>query len=930
MHYLQDGDWVDATGQVELLPEGQGAVSRRGQLQVTFAPNINTPGAITTTTPDNKRFVTHVLGLALTDDATGKSVLIAPVKDAVGAIRGNQVAYRDAFENLRADIVYTCTKGKFEQDIVLRENIPFDPARIGFAADKARLEVWTEVVEAPEPIRRRRVVAAERDAAARAAMTQPDLVDETLDFGATTIGRGRAFTTENHLGGARPFATPVAKLWTRTDNRRFLVERVDYLTIKTELDNLPPSASTRTPEHFRDLVSLPRNGQIERSFPAAPEIDFDKGSMQLASVIPSEPGFVIDYAQLVTASNFTFAANQTYLLLDTVSLSGTTVLEGSAVIKATNSNQARIIVTSTLDCRTDFYNPAIFTAMSDDTVGAQIAGSTGNPATNWFGAGLELWASNSVLKNVRFSFAESAVDYENASTKIANAQFVKCRWPITTLMDFSYEPISVDNALFDGSEIVMSGGTFGFYGRNLTINNCGTLGSFDMFGGDIWLTNCLLVNVTNRGNVWVSTNSTVELANATNVFQELGGGHFYLSQNSPYRNLGDTNVDADFRRERSLMSTWPPVLLTNTVAVNTTLRPTVSRDTDAIDLGYAYAAADYVVRTFSITNATLTLAGGVVLLHAGDTGIWLQDRSSLVSEGTPTAPNRICRYTILQEQSTNWFNASLGNQMAVNPYNYGAAPSARFRFTHFNSLANGGHAFNLFDSSWIFTSLSLRDCEFNGGSINFGGAVTSTNSIVNNLFNGVDVLFQYYPNISAYNNLFRGGWVGLLFYGGGPWVFKDNVFHSVQLDDYLGGTANDFNAFIDTPGRFYPGQNTNDVVLTNLIYGVGPLGHFYQPTNTVLFNSGTASNAASLGFYHFSVAASGKEATSRLDRGYHYVATDPATGRPYDSDSDGVEDWAEDADGDGAIDSGETDWNSSTDTGLSIMITRPQAGSNLP
>ena len=72
-----------------------------------------------------------------------------------------------------------------------------------------------------------------------------------------------------------------------------------------------------------------------------------------------------------------------------------------------------------------------------------------------------------------------------------------------------------------------------------------------------------------------------------------------------------------------------------------------------------------------------------------------------------------------------------------------------------------------------------------------------------------------------------------------------------------------------------------------------------------------------------------KETNSIVDISYHYVATD-ANGKPIDTDSDGTPDYIEDANGNGTVDSGETDWQSATDLGLKVIITRPRDGSTLP
>jgi hypothetical protein len=69
-----------------------------------------------------------------------------------------------------------------------------------------------------------------------------------------------------------------------------------------------------------------------------------------------------------------------------------------------------------------------------------------------------------------------------------------------------------------------------------------------------------------------------------------------------------------------------------------------------------------------------------------------------------------------------------------------------------------------------------------------------------------------------------------------------------------------------------------------------------------------------------------KETNSVVDIGFHYVATD-ANGVPLDYDTDGLPDYLEDANGDGSVSSGETSWQSATDFGLKVLITRPKNNS---
>jgi hypothetical protein len=110
LHYLENGQWVESKEVIEAFPGG--AVARQGQHKVIFANNLNSAGAIDMQTPDGKRMRSHILGLSYYDSATGKSVLIAEVKDCQGRILPpNQVIYDDAFTDISADVRYTYTKG---------------------------------------------------------------------------------------------------------------------------------------------------------------------------------------------------------------------------------------------------------------------------------------------------------------------------------------------------------------------------------------------------------------------------------------------------------------------------------------------------------------------------------------------------------------------------------------------------------------------------------------------------------------------------------------------------------------------------------------------------------------------------------------------------------------------------------------------------
>lgn len=200
------GAWANAEALIEI--EGNAAVARKTAHQVTFAANANTPGAIDLITPDSKRLRSHVLGIAWFDAASGRSEMIAELKDAIGEVHPPDVViYPDAFDGLVADLRYTHRLGGFEQDVILREK-PALPA--GFAPDTTRLEVWTEFIEHPGALITQR---------GKAGMT-----DDTLDFGAMKTGSGKAFSLDEGPHPKR--SVRVAKRWLVAEGRNFLVEAV--------------------------------------------------------------------------------------------------------------------------------------------------------------------------------------------------------------------------------------------------------------------------------------------------------------------------------------------------------------------------------------------------------------------------------------------------------------------------------------------------------------------------------------------------------------------------------------------------------------------------------------------------------------------------------------------------------------------------------
>src|SRR5262245_42678508 len=255
MHYVKNGLWTESKEEIELFQDG--AIARQGQIQVIFAPNIATPGAIDLLMPDGKRWRTHVLGIAVYDRATGQSELVAEVKDSIGELHPpNVIIYPDAFSTTTGAsgaIRYTYSRDRLEQDVVLFKRLDLPQ---GFNPATSQLEVWTEAVDFEEPEK----IVLQTDGA----------TDQTLVFGAMRIMAGQDVPLQDPQGNS--WSTPIYKQWVKAEGgRTFLVEACPYPAIKDQLDALPApgqGAGIRKEQPARQMAAL-KPGQ--RPFPAAPK-----------------------------------------------------------------------------------------------------------------------------------------------------------------------------------------------------------------------------------------------------------------------------------------------------------------------------------------------------------------------------------------------------------------------------------------------------------------------------------------------------------------------------------------------------------------------------------------------------------------------------------------------------------------------------------
>jgi hypothetical protein len=148
MNYLQNNQWVDASEEIDILPQG-GAAAVHGQHQVYFPTDIYA-GAVQLVTPDGKNLQFRPLGLSYFDG--NNSVLIAELTNSVGQLLPSkrEVIYPDAFSDLAVDLRCVYTRAGYEENIVLKERPP-DPQDFGLNPATTRIQVLTEWFSPPQP-----------------------------------------------------------------------------------------------------------------------------------------------------------------------------------------------------------------------------------------------------------------------------------------------------------------------------------------------------------------------------------------------------------------------------------------------------------------------------------------------------------------------------------------------------------------------------------------------------------------------------------------------------------------------------------------------------------------------------------------------------------------------------------------------------------
>jgi hypothetical protein len=461
-------------------------------------------------------------------------------------------------------------------------------------------------------------------------------------------------------------------------------------------------------------------------------------------------------------------------------------------------------------------------------------------------------------------------------------------------------------------------------------------------GADLFLTNCLLVSVTNIGSC--STQGVTVLSSGTGVFQTVGGGSYYLATNSPYRNAGTTNISSTTLAALSRKTTYPPVVYQGTsIDSVATFGPVVQRDNDVPDLGYHYDPLDYVFAGMSI-NTNITFSAGTAvgwILRTGDTFAMSPANKQIVTfSGTFENPTYYVHSSTSQEGGNGnwtrgWGTIGFIGTADQNLQDVTLSPELRMQFTICSVLTQGEQMFR--DMSGYLTVRATHSRLTGGNQTGFIISCYFTNCLLEGCQYG-QVAGWPGDQWIARNCTFHEAIFTLQRYHSppAPASLRDCSFDQVSVvtsgDSFITNTNYsdfDYNAYTNASNLF-PVGCVHDQQSVTFNWQTGPLGTYYLPGGSVLVDAGDVT-ADLVGLYHFTtqVGSFTQEANSAVDIGYHYLAVDD-NGVPLDTDGDGIPDYLEDANGNGLVDSGETDWQSATDLGLKVIITRPKNNSFIP
>lgn len=250
-----------------------GVVGEGGSFRIAAEGNLlATPIHIQGPTGQDLRL--RVAAIAASDSRTGRRIWLGTLREGQGVVLDGEparIAWTNTFDGITADILVVYNINSVIHDVYLREPVRI-PEDAGFSPASTRIEIWTEIFAGPEPRQTPRPISlVAADPANPKAPLLPDkqAQDTDLDWGGMKMIPGCAFRV-NAADAARE-NWPVAKQWITQDHRRFLVETVDFESVKPAFDGLK-TARLPVPDARRPMgQATPSYASAARgSSPSAP------------------------------------------------------------------------------------------------------------------------------------------------------------------------------------------------------------------------------------------------------------------------------------------------------------------------------------------------------------------------------------------------------------------------------------------------------------------------------------------------------------------------------------------------------------------------------------------------------------------------------------------------------------------------------------
>ncbi|MBI3756408.1 MAG: hypothetical protein HY267_00375, partial [Deltaproteobacteria bacterium] len=339
--------------------------------------------------------------------------------------------------------------------------------------------------------------------------------------------------------------------------------------------------------------------------------------------------------------------------------------------------------------------------------------------------------------------------------------------------------------------------------------------------------------------------------------------------------------------------------------------------------GAHYFPIDYAASGLVIANgASVTIGPGVVMagyksspyayLMAMDYG------GKLSVQGNATDPAKFIWHSSAQELSgTSWQSSDFALLQVQTLLTPGTGPQVNLQFADFVVMGS--------QNPWAIygqgpasnaAPIVVRNSQVHGGQVWVSDLdLNATNNLMERV--AMQLVYDVSSPPSAVSNVRNGlHWGGSLMTLGDPdnaFSVRDTIFYQAETWELGGNWDNGYNGYhtngCGTCGVVTPTVGSNQV--TTITFLAGALGNYYLPTNSVLVDKGSVTNASTVGFSFFTTDTNQvRETTTRLDIGFHSVATASATSAvPLDTDGDGIPDYMEDANGNGTVDTGETDFN---------------------